>query len=350
MTKRYTLLELATQFDVSYEGDPQAEVEGFDELKTATSSDISFLANPRYKEAMMQSQANIICICPQMERILGKNYLIDSNPSALFQKIISLFNNSLRMESGFKGIHPTAVIHPSAKIHPSAMIAPYTTIDRDVVIGEGTQIYAHVSIGPAVSIGDFCTIYPHVTVREGCILHHRVILQPGAVIGSCGYGYHTHQDRTHQKLEQVGIVVLEDDVEIGANTTIDRARFKKTVIKCGTKIDNLVQIGHNVEVGRHNLIVAQTGIAGSTKTGDHVIMGGQCGIVGHVEIPSHTILTTRSGVSKTLDKPGIYGGAPVMPLKEHNRQQVFLRKIEAFSKQLSAIEDQLNSLRTQAKA
>ena len=197
-------------------------------------------------------------------------------------------------------------------------------------IQEGTKIGPFVYVGQAVQVGKNCVLHAHSVIREHCILEDRVILQPGAVIGSCGFGYTTNANGEHIKLEQLGNVVLEQDVEIGANTTIDRARFKTTRIAKGTKIDNLVQIGHNVQIGPHNIIVSQTGVAGSSKTGRNVVMGGQAGIVGHVEIADFVMIATRGGVSKSITKTGKYGGGPVMELADYNRQQVHLRKIEEY--------------------
>ncbi|HPE84710.1 MAG TPA: UDP-3-O-(3-hydroxymyristoyl)glucosamine N-acyltransferase, partial [Chlamydiales bacterium] len=189
-----------------------------------------------------------------------------------------------------------------------------------------------------------CTIYPHVTIRERSQIGNRVTIQPGAVIGSCGYGYTMDAKGHHNKLEQIGNVIIEDDVEIGANTTIDRARFKSTRIGRGTKLDNLVQIGHNVSLGEDNLIISQSGIAGSAKTGRHVFMGGQGGIVGHVDITDNVQIATRGGVSKDIKTSGIYGGGPVMPMKEFNTMQVHIRKLSSYAKRLKELEIQLASL------
>jgi UDP-3-O-[3-hydroxymyristoyl] glucosamine N-acyltransferase len=174
-------------------------------------------------------------------------------------------------------------------------------------------------------------------------LGDRVIIQSGAIVGSCGFGYTTDQTGCHQKLEQLGIVVIEDDVEIGANTTIDRARFGVTLIRRGTKIDNLVQIAHNVEIGAYNLIAAQTGIAGSAKTGHHVMMGGQAGVVGHVIIDDMTMIATRGGVSKSL-KPGKYNGSPCIPVAEYNRKEVHVRRLEEYVERLKQLEKKVAEL------
>jgi UDP-3-O-[3-hydroxymyristoyl] glucosamine N-acyltransferase len=189
-----------------------------------------------------------------------------------------------------------------------------------------------------------CHFHPHVTVRERCEIGNCVILQPGAVIGSCGFGFTTDTKGRHTKLEQLGTVILEDHVEIGANTSIDRARFKSTRIGRGTKIDNLVQIGHNVHIGYDNIIVSQTGIAGSVKTGKNVVFGGQAGVVGHLEIADFVMVATRGGVSKSINQPGKYAGGPVMGLSEYNRQQVHLRKITDYVKQIEELKKRLSEL------
>lgn len=348
MKKTFTLAELAELVQAHLIGNPDHCITGVDALDKAREEDASFLANPRYKDLLKRSNAGVICISQEADTLPGKNFLITNDPSRTIQAIAEIFIGHDAMKSGFTGIHPTAVIHPEATVSSDAHIGPYAVIDRGAVIGPRVRIMAHVSIGAAVQIGEDCILHPHSIVREGCILGKRVILQPGAVIGSCGFGYLPDAAGNHIKLEQLGNVILEDDVEIGANTTIDRARFKTTRICRGSKIDNLVQIGHNVEIGEHNIIVAQTGIAGSTKTGRYVIMGGQVGVVGHVEIGDHVILATRSGVSKDIPEAGKYNGSPVIPLSDYNRQQVHLRKIAAYVKQIESLEQRLKRLEENA--
>lgn len=325
-------------------GNPEHLIGGVDSLESAESEDASFLANLRYREQVKLSKAGVICVDPKMELEEGKNFLVHDHPSLAFQKILEIFLKEKEDKSGFEGIHPTAVVHPEASLGEGVEIGPYVVVDRKVKIGNRTRLFAHTCIGPNVEIGEDCILYPHTVVREGCRLGSRVIIQPGAVVGSCGFGYTTNAAGQHTKLEQLGIVILEDDVEIGANTTIDRARFKETRVKRGSKIDNLVQLGHNVILGENNLIVSQTGIAGSTKTGRNVVMGGQAGVVGHLEITDYVMIATRGGVSKNIDKPGKYGGGPVMPLAEFNRQQVHSRKIAEYAKRIEALEEQLNQL------
>jgi UDP-3-O-[3-hydroxymyristoyl] glucosamine N-acyltransferase len=345
--KQFSLKELADLTQAKLVGNPHLVIAGVETLEDASSEDASFLANPRYVESMRKSAAGVICIDPSTPLPEGKAFLVSDHPSRTFQLIAELFLKSPYNTSGFHGIHPTAIIHPTAHIGKDVRIGPYSVIDQGAVIGDHSHIHAHVSIGPGVSIGTSCQLFPQSTVRERCILGNRVILQPGAVIGSCGFGYITDAKGNHIKLEQLGIVIIEDDVEIGANTTIDRARFKATRIGHGTKIDNLVQIGHNVNIGPDNIIVSQTGIAGSAKTGRHVIFGGQAGVVGHIEITDNVLVATRGGVSKSITEPGKYAGGPVMPLADYNKQQVYLRKITEFVAKLDALDKRLSSLENQ---
>ncbi len=338
----YLLKELAAVAAAKLVGDPECLIEGINTLDEAGQSDLSFLSNPLYNEAMKQSKAGAICIRPDAELPAGKNFLVSENPSATFQKIAELLLPPDK-GSGFTGIHPSAVIHPSVKLGAGVSVGPNAVIDRDVVIGANTVIGPNVSIGHEVQIGTECRFYANVVVRERCKLGDRVILQPGAVIGSCGFGYTQDKQGRHVKLEQLGIVIVEDDVEIGANTTVDRSRFKATIVRKGTKIDNLCQIGHNVEVGEHNVIAAQTGIAGSSKTGRYVMMGGQVGVLGHTEIEDEVHVATRSGVSKRLKK-GKYRGSPAMPIADYHRQEVHVRRLEEYVERLKELEKKLSSV------
>jgi UDP-3-O-[3-hydroxymyristoyl] glucosamine N-acyltransferase len=342
----YTLLQLSELTQSELCGDPKKIVTGVSSLEEAKEEDISFLAHPRYKEAVARSHAGAVCISKDYLPQEGKNYLVSQNPSLTFQKLIEIFIPIPEFATGFKGIHPTAIIHPSAAIEEGVSIGPYSVIDQGCHIGKNTCIQDHVSIGPKVTIGQDCLIYAQVTIRERCQLGNRVILQPGAVIGSCGFGYMTDASGHHIKLQQLGIVILEDDVEIGANTTIDRARFKTTRIGRGTKIDNLVQIGHNVHLGPHNLIVSQTGIAGSVETENHVVMAGQTGVVGHIKIAKGVVIGARGGVSKSIEKSGEYAGSPVMPLANYHRQQVYLRSIEKTVEKVKNLERMVEDLRS----
>ena len=344
-TLEFTLKELAEVTNSQLQGDANFRISGVNSLESAASSEASFLANDSYIEAMKLSLAGVICISSDKVQSDDKNYLITDDPSLTFQQIAEIFLNQNTSFSGFEGIHPSSVIHPSASIAKNVTICPNAVIDQNTFIGENTFIGPGVTIGPDTHIGHDCIIHARVTIREQSKIGNFVILQPGVVIGSCGFGYTADSKGQFQKIAQIGNVLIEDYVEIGANTTIDRARFKQTKISKGTKIDNLVQIGHNVEIGENNAIAAQSGIAGSSKTGKHVLMGGQVGIVGHVDIADFSILGTRAGVTKTIKKSGKYLGAPAQPLQSFNKQLIYIKKIASLIEQVKILKEEIEKLK-----
>ena len=350
--KEYTLKELAELTSSKILGDSSYIITGINVLEDAKENELSFLANPKYIDLMKKSKSKAICISNQDENNIEvkKNYLVSKDPSRTFQTILEIFLTSNDFPySGFDmKIHETAVIHQNSKICENVTISANSVIDKNANIEKNTFIGANVYIGQNVKIGKDCIIHPSVVIREGCVLKDRVIIQPGAVIGSCGFGY-TQKDNKFVKLAQIGNVIIEDDVEIGANATIDRARIKSTIIRKGAKIDNLVQIAHNVEIGENNAIAAQTGIAGSTKTGKNILMGGQVGIVGHVEVCDNVMLATRSGVSKSIKKPGKYRGSPVADLEEYNRQKVHLRRIEKYYNLIKNLKEKILEIEEKLK-
>lgn len=344
--KTFKLSDIAAMTKSQLIGDPNHEIEGVADLERAGAKEASFLDNPRYEQMMLNSKAGVVFINSKTSLPDGRNFLINDNASLAFQQLIEAFFQENKGLTGFEGIHPSAVIHETCKLGADVKIGPHVVIDKGVIVGSNTFIGAGTYVGPHVSIGNDCVIHPHVVIRERCSIGNRVILQPGAVIGSCGFGYVTDKQGVHVKLSQLGTVEIEDDVEIGANTTIDRSRFETTTIQKGSKIDNLVQIGHNVTVGPYNIIVAQSGIAGSTKTGRHVVIGGQVAVSGHIKIGDGVMLAGRTGVTKSILKAGKYGGVPAQPLDEHNRNSVFLLNIEKyFLKPIRDLEAQIKKLK-----
>jgi UDP-3-O-[3-hydroxymyristoyl] glucosamine N-acyltransferase len=313
-------------------GDRSKSLTGAAGIDSAREDQITFLANTRYRSHLLQSKAGAIILSKDEVPESGKNYLIVSNPTAAFQIVIEAFYKQKKRVKP-SGIHPTASIDPTVSLGKEVVIGPNVVIESGSQIGDRTCLDGNVFIGRDVKIGIDCHIYPNAVVREECILGNRVILQPGVVIGSCGYGYYTDNSGKHIKLNQIGIVEILDDVEIGANSTIDRARFDKTIIGEGTKVDNLVQIGHNVEIGKHCLIVAQVGIAGSAKLGNHVILGGKVGVTGHIELKDNVMVGAYSAVSKSLEA-GQYIGIPAEPATTYLRTMAVLRQLSKAHKQL----------------
>lgn len=349
--KAFTLAELAALTNSNLVGAAEHTIHNVADLETATGDDASFLADPgydktmRYDKAMRDSAAGVVFVSPLIQLIPGRNFLVSNDPSRAFQTAVeALFGNEAQTYSGFTGIHPSAVIHEAATLGKNVTVGPLAVIDQGVIIGDNTTISAGCYIGFKAIIGENCFLHPHVTIRERCRIGNRVIIQPGAVIGSCGFGYTTNAQGQHIKLNQVGIVILEDDVEIGANTTIDRSRFKATIISKGSKLDNLIQVGHGAVIGPHNIIVAQTGIAGSSQTGKYVVLGGQVAIAGHLSIADKTMVAGKSGITKSITKAGKYNGVPAVPLKEYNRNTVFLRNIESYVDQIKELQEKVAAL------
>lgn len=342
----FTLKALQEMTQAKLFGDPAALIDGVAGLAAAKPTDLSFLENDKYRSALAATQAGAVIIKSEDEVAPGKNYLVHPQPSKAFQTVLEAFAKGKRKRTSFQGIHPTAVIHPEAQVGQGVTVAPYVVIEAGATIGDGTYLGAHVYVGCDTHIGADCVIYPNVTIREEVVLGNRVILQPGCVIGSCGFGYLPDALGHHKKLEHVGMVEIEDDVEIGANTTIDRARFDKTILRKGTKIDNLVQIGHNVEVGEHCCLVSQVGIAGSAKLGNYVMLGGKVGVNGHIEIGNQVMVGACSAVSKNLEAPGKYVGLPAESASNYFRIMAAQRKLPALLKKFSKLLPLLDSIDT----
>jgi UDP-3-O-[3-hydroxymyristoyl] glucosamine N-acyltransferase len=288
---------------------------GISSLDLAEAQDISFLGNAKYTTQFQQSRAGACLVAPGTEGAPDDmTTIVVENPTMAFSAVISHF--AAKQQEMVPGIHPRAVVDATAQLNPEKVcIHAGAVIMAGAVIGDGTEIHPNVVIGRDAVIGRDCLIYQNVSVRERCVLGDRVILQPGAVIGADGFGYEFSAGK-HLKIPQVGIVELGDDVEVGANTTIDRARFGKTVIGEGTKIDNLVQIGHNVQIGKHCLVIALTGVAGSAKMGNYVTCAAQVGVAGHLEIGDKAVLAARTGVTSNLAGGVVYLGNPAQPMKQ----------------------------------
>ena len=334
-SKRFKIKELASLTGSKIVGNENHEILGINSLEDATPQDASFLANPRYNEALKSSKAGVICIDSTSLLIPGRNYLISDNPSKCFQAIAEILSENI--SSAFTGIHKSAIIHPSSILGKNVNIGPNVVIDQNAIIKDNSWIYANTYVGANVEIGYDCIVYSNVSIRENTKIGNRVIIQPGAVLGSCGFGFVPDETGKYHKLKQLGNVVIEDDVEIGANTTIDRARFDKTVIKKGAKIDNLVQVAHNVSIGENTVIAAQVGISGSSKLGKNVVLGGQVGIAGHLNLSDNVMLGSQSGVSKHLP-PGKYRGTPAIPFDQWNRENVHVRHLSKYLEKIKDLE------------
>ena len=324
-------------------GDPDFRITGFAALDDAGPLDLSFLGNEKYLNDYLSCQAGAVLTVPKAPVAREGMAVIDvENPSVAFSQILEELQKKRPYEAT---IHPSAFVDETAEVE-GAMIRANAVVEAGAKVGKGTEIGPGVIVERGAIIGEDCILFANSVVRERCILGDRVQLQPGASIGSEGFGYELVEGR-HRSIPQVGIVVLGDEVEVGANSTIDRARFGKTVIGKGTKIDNLVQIGHNVTVGEHCLIVAHVGIAGSCEIGNYVTVAAQCGLAGHLKVADHVILAARTGVSKSVEKAGVYWGVPAKPIKEEKRRLVGTRKIPEMRNQLKELRREVEELKQQ---
>ncbi|PYI95701.1 MAG: UDP-3-O-(3-hydroxymyristoyl)glucosamine N-acyltransferase [Verrucomicrobia bacterium] len=333
----FTLEQLAKTSGGQLVGDPSLRITGAASLAEATPGEISFFANPKYIGLLRKTRASAVFVPLHFADTLDVAQIRVSNPTKAFEQIVLKF--APKPITFAPGIHPTAVVDPSAQLGERVSIQPHAVIEAGVTIGDDTIIGAGSYVGHETIIGSSCLIYPRVTIRERSRIGSRVIIHSGAVIGADGFGFEMVDGR-QQKIQQLGIVQIDDDVEIGANTTIDRARFGRTWIQQGVKIDNLVQIAHNVVIGKDSVIVAQTGISGSTRVGQRVMMGGQVGIVGHLEIGDGTAIGAQSGISKST-QGGAWFGSPAVPLAEAKQQIAWVHRLGKLFARVKEIEKKL---------
>ena len=335
MSSPRSLAEIAELIGGKLEGDGEIRISGVADLQGAGPSEISFLAHPRYEMAARQTRAGALVVGLQAPKDLGKARIRVAHPSAAFTRVAMLFAGAEAPR--LRGIHPSAVIAPGANLGQQVGVGPHVVIEEGANVGDGTQIGAGSYVGRNVRIGSQCVLHPRVYVGERCLLGNRVVLHPGAVVGADGFGYEM-KDGRHHKVPQLGYVQIDDDAEIGANTTIDRGRFARTHIGEGAKIDNLVMIAHNCVVGPHSVIVAQSGLSGSTTTGHHVTIAGHVGTVGHIHIGSGSILTAKSGVTKDVPEGQTWRGAPARPIKEQMEMEAHIQQLPQLAKRLKALE------------
>ena len=309
--KSITVEELARFLNCRFEGEGNTEFLGVSNLERAKKGDLVFCADPKFRDLLEKTKASA-AIVPIEEKFDRIPTLRSEQPYVSFIKALEMFYTPYRPEPG---IHPQALISPSAKIGRDVAIGAFVFVDNDVEIGDGSILFPFVSLYPGVKIGEQVVCHSFVSIREACRIGNRVVLHNGVVIGADGFGFQKAKNGSHIKIPQMGFVVVEDDVEIGANTTVDRAALGETVIKRGTKIDNLVQVAHSVEIGEDSILAAQTGIAGSSKVGKSFIAGGQVGIPDHITIGDDVIIAAKSGITKDLPSGSFVSGSPHLDIR-----------------------------------
>jgi len=334
-----TLKELAEYLGGTVNGDENVTVNGLAPLDSAGADKITFLANPKYAAKVAETGAAAVLMAPGGERY-GRNVIEVANPYLGFARLLTLFYTKPHPPLG---VLPEAIVGTEVTLGEGISIYPGACIGNRVTIGDRTVIHPGVAIYEGVTIGDDCVIHANAVIRERCRIGNRCIIQPGAVIGSDGFGY-APDGTAYYRIPQIGIVVLEDDVEIGANCTVDRAALEVTLIKRGTKLDNLVQIAHNCQIGEDCMIVSQVGISGSSKIGNHVTLGGQVGVAGHLSIGDNVMVGAQSGVPNSLAANAVYSGSPTMSHREWLRAMAVVPRLPELKKSISSLEKRIAEL------
>jgi UDP-3-O-[3-hydroxymyristoyl] glucosamine N-acyltransferase len=335
-----TLAELAAELGGTVVGDGSVVIRGVAGIREASSGDVTFLANARYEAHLAETRASAV-ICDRQPRVAAIPLLQVDNPYLAFQQAVRVFRPDVDRPPA--GVHPTAVIAPDAVLGEGVSIGPYCVIESRARVGARTVIMAGGYVGARAEVGADGYLYPRVVIREECVIGARCIVHAGVVIGADGFGFAFDSGRYH-KVPQVGNVVVGDDVEIGANTCIDRATTDSTRIGDGSKIDNLVQIGHNVVIGRHCIVVAQVGIAGSTELEDYVTLGGQVGVAGHLRLEKGAMVGAQSGVSRNVKSKEVVSGYPAIPHGAWKRLSVLLLRLPQLFQKTKDLEQRVETL------
>lgn len=341
----FTAATIAGFLKGEIEGNPDAKVNTVAKIEEGHEGALSFLANPKYEHYIYTTQSTVVLV--NKDFIPSKKITVTlirvPDAYSAFASLLTLVEQSKPKK---KGIHPTAVIESSAKVGEAVYIGPYAYIGENSTIGRGCIIYPHVFIGDNCKVGNDSILYPGVTVYHECFVGNKCIIHAGAVIGSDGFGFAPVSEGEYKKIPQIGNVVIEDDVEIGANVTIDRATMGSTILHKGVKLDNLIQIAHNVELGENTAMAAQSGIAGSTKLGKNCMIGGQVAINGHIKVADGTKVGAQGGIYQTVTEENtILQGTPAVPFRQFFRASVVFSKLPDLQRKIDALEKAIESLR-----
>lgn len=342
---QFTAQDIAFVLNGTVEGDPLVTVDRLAKIEEATPGSLTFLANPKYEQFLYTTNASIAIVNSSLELSAPvKATLIRvENAYSAFTVLLDKYNTyKLHKE----GIEQPSFIHETATLGENVYVGAFTYIGPGVKIGNNSKIYPHTYIGDNVTVGNNCTLFANVKVYFDCVLGNNVIIHSGAVIGSDGFGFAPNPDGTYSKIAQIGNVILGDNVEVGSNTTVDRATMGSTVIHNGVKLDNLIQIAHNVEIGANTVIAAQTGVSGSTKLGENVILGGQVGVVGHISLAKGTQVQAQSGISRTIKEENTkVAGSPAFAYGSQMRSNIVIQRLPELEKRIIELEKIIAQLR-----
>ena len=339
----FTAQQIADFLNGAIEGDPAVKVHDFSKIEEGQPGTLTFLANPKYEHYIYGTKASLVLVNNDFNPSAPVAATLIRVPNA-YAALATLLNMVEQRNEPKKGIAASAFIAASASVGKDGYVGEFAYIGENTTIGEGCRIFPHAYIGDHVTIGDHTIVYPHVTIYDGCVVGKNCILHAGAVIGSDGFGF-APENGGYKKIPQLGNVVLEDEVEVGANTTIDRAVMNSTVIRKGVKLDNLVQIAHNVQVGENTVMAAQVGISGSTKVGSRCMIGGQVGLGGHIHIGDDTQIGAQSGIISHIEAHSRVMGSPAIPLKNFFRSGVIYRKLPEMYLELNRLKKEIEELK-----
>jgi UDP-3-O-[3-hydroxymyristoyl] glucosamine N-acyltransferase len=342
---QFTASQISAIINGRIEGPADVVVTGFGKIEEAQEAQLTFLANPKYEDYLYTTNASIAIISEdyELKQQVKPTLIRVANAYSAFAQLLSKYQEMVTQN--MKGIQQPSYIAPSAQISEDVYVGAFTYIGEGVRIGRGTIVFPNSFIGDNAVIGEECIIHPGVKIYHDCILHNHIVIHAGTVIGGDGFGFAPQPDGSFKKVPQIGNVVIEDHVEIGANTTIDRATMGSTCIKAGAKLDNLIQIAHNVEIGHSTVIAAQAGVSGSTKIGNHVMIGGQAGLVGHIQIADGSKINAQSGVSKSLKEPlTAVTGSPAGDYTSSLRSQAVFRNLPALERRIYDLEQLVKQL------
>jgi UDP-3-O-[3-hydroxymyristoyl] glucosamine N-acyltransferase len=341
---QFTAHELSLLLNGKVEGDPLVSVSKLAKIEEAESGSLSFLANPKYEPFLYSTNASVVIVNADLVLTAPtKAVLIRvENAYTSFTLLLERYN-TLKLHK--TGIEQPSFIHPSAQIGENVYIGAFAYIGPNVKVGDNCKIYPHTYLADDVELGNNVTLFPGVIVYFDCKIGNHVIIHSGTIIGSDGFGFAPQTDGTYKKISQIGNVIIEDEVEIGSNTTVDRATMGSTIIRKGVKLDNLIQIAHNVEIGSNTVIAAQTGVSGSTKIGENCIIGGQVGVVGHILIAKGSQIQAQSGISRSIKEEGKkWAGSPAVPYNNNMRSNVVINRLPDLEKRVNELEKQLIEL------
>lgn len=343
----FTAKQIAEMVGGRVEGDENAAVRSFAKIEEGHKGAISFLSNPKYLHYIYDTRSSVVLINEDvvLERPVSATLVRVRNAYESVARLLQLYES---MKPRKTGIDPLAFVSPTAQLGNNVYVGAFAYIGDGVRIGDGSQIYPHAYMGDGAECGVGCLIFPHVSIYQGCRLGNHVTIHSGSVIGADGFGFAPNQEG-YEKIPQIGIVVIEDDVEIGANTCIDRSTMGQTVIHRGVKLDNLIQVAHNCEIGENTVMSAQTGLAGSTKIGAWCMFGGQVGLAGHITVGDKVFLGAQSGVPSSLKSNQTLIGTPPMEPTKYFKAQALFRRLPDFYKQLHELQQQVEELKAERK-